>query len=101
MVLVVLGLAVAGLGFGQESLGLVWWAQLLHVLAGVAAIGVAEAIGGRCGGAPGQRHLSRAALRPKQRRHAALRPKQRRHAALRPKQRRRAPLRSKSALPRP
>jgi hypothetical protein len=47
IVLVVVGLAVAGLGFGQESLGLVWWAQLLHVLLGVAAIGLAEAIGGR------------------------------------------------------
>ena len=45
--LIVVGLAVAGMGFGQQSLGLAWWAQLLHVLLGVAAIGMAEAIGGR------------------------------------------------------
>jgi hypothetical protein len=45
--LIVVGLAVAGMGFGQESLGLAWWAQLLHVLLGVAAIGMAEAMGGR------------------------------------------------------
>jgi hypothetical protein len=46
----VLGLLVAVLGFTQDSLlpgGAHWLIQVLHLLLGMAAIGVAEMIGGR------------------------------------------------------